>query len=273
VLVVGTSLCGPLRLTLRPGSAACCHRNGACYPVNVVERCSFNRRQGNEGAKRLFDVVLSSCGLIAAAPLILVIAIAIRVTMGKPVFYRQRRPGLHSVPFGLIKFRTMRDEFDARGRAIPQEERPTRLGYWLRRSSLDEIPELWTILQGDMSLVGPRPLLMEYLPLYTPEQARRHDVKPGLTGLAQVMGRHTVEWEDRFAYDLFYVDHQSLRLDARVLLRTVRAMTQGDGRRPANYFTGALAADGQDRSSVARGVDPRDQSSSIEPADAAGRTQ
>ncbi len=191
--------------------------------------------------KRLLDVALASCGLIATAPLIVLIAIAIRLSMGSPVFYRQQRPGLHAVPFELVKFRTMRDELDAEGRVIPREDRPTRLGYLLRRTSLDEIPELWSILKGDMSLVGPRPLLMEYLPLYTREQARRHEVKPGLTGLAQVMGRHTVAWEDRFAYDIYYVDHHSLRLDARILFRTIRVITQGDGRRPSDPFTGSVA--------------------------------
>lgn len=191
--------------------------------------------------KRLLDVVLASSGLIALAPLIAVIGVLIRLTMGSPVLFRQLRPGLHGEPFEIIKFRTMRDEFDSQGREIPQEERPTRLGFWLRRTSLDEIPELWTILRGDMSLVGPRPLLVEYLPLYTAEQARRHDVKPGLTGLAQVKGRHAISWEDRFAYDVWYVDHWSLRLDARILLKTFRAMLQGDGRRPADNFSGSGA--------------------------------
>lgn len=184
-------------------------------------------------------MILSAAGLVAAFPVIVLIAVAILAVDGRPVFYRHLRPGLHGEPFELIKFRTMRGAFDDRGRPIPQEERPTRLGYWLRKTSLDEIPELWTILKGQMSLVGPRPLLMEYLALYTPEQARRHEVKPGLTGLAQVMGRHNISWEQRFAYDLYYVDHWSMRLDARIMLMTLRAMTQGDGRRPANYFTGS----------------------------------
>ena len=196
--------------------------------------------------KRLLDVILATCGLIAGAPLMLVIAVAIRVSMGRPVLYRQLRPGLHAQPFELIKFRTMRDEYDEDGRQIPQEERPTRLGYWLRRTSFDELPELWAILKGDMSLVGPRPLLMEYLPLYTAEQARRHDVKPGLTGLAQVMGRHNVDWEDRFAYDLHYVDHRSFRLDAFILLRTIPAALQGDGRRPADDCAGSGEEAGED---------------------------
>ena len=159
--------------------------------------------------------------------------------MGRPILYRQLRPGLLGETFDLVKFRTMRGEYDSQGRPIPQEERPTRLGFWLRRTSLDEIPELWSILKGDMSLVGPRPLLVEYLPLYTTEQARRHDVKPGLTGLAQIMGRQTISWEQRFAYDTYYVDHWSLRLDARIIMGTLRVLTAGDGRRPANYFRGS----------------------------------
>jgi lipopolysaccharide/colanic/teichoic acid biosynthesis glycosyltransferase len=189
--------------------------------------------------KRLLDIVFAASGLVALSPLLLVTAIAIRVSMGRPVLYRQQRPGLEGKAFELIKFRTMRPELDERGRPVPQEERPTPLGYWLRKTSLDEIPELWAILKGDMSLVGPRPLLMEYLPLYTPEQARRHEAKPGLTGLAQVMGRHTLSWDRRFAYDLHYVDHWSLRLDAWIMLATIRSITSGDGRRPANYFTGS----------------------------------
>ena len=205
---------------------------------------AHGRPAGAPRLKRALDVILSAAGLVAAFPVIVAIAVAILLVDGRPVFYRHLRPGLHGEPFELIKFRTMRGAFDDRGRPIPQEERPTRLGYWLRKTSLDEIPELWTILKGRMSLVGPRPLLMEYLALYTPEQARRHEVKPGLTGLAQVMGRHNISWEQRFAYDLYYVDHWSMRLDARIMLMTLRAMTQGDGRRPANYFTGsALNAD------------------------------
>ena len=187
----------------------------------------------------MLDVVLAASCLIALLPLMVVIACAIRFTMGTPVLFRQIRPGLHARPFELVKFRTMRDEYDRHGRRIPQEERPTRLGSWLRMTSLDEIPELWAVIKGDMSLVGPRPLLLEYLPLYTTEQARRHDVRPGLPGLAQVMGRHSVPWDQRFAFDIYYVDHWSHRLDARILLRTLRVMTAGDGRRPANYFQGS----------------------------------
>lgn len=195
------------------------------------------------GIKRCLDVVFAASGLVALTPLMLLIGLAIRISMGGPVLYRQLRPGLEGRPFELRKFRTMRDELDDAGRPVPQELRPTRLGYWLRRTSLDEIPELWAILKGDMSLVGPRPLLLEYLPLYTAEQARRHTVKPGLTGLAQVMGRHTISWEQRFAYDVHYVDHWSLRLDAWIMLRTLRSLASGDGRRPAYYFTGSSTDD------------------------------
>jgi lipopolysaccharide/colanic/teichoic acid biosynthesis glycosyltransferase len=189
--------------------------------------------------ERGLDLVFAACGLVALAPVMLVIAGAIRISMGRPILYHQLRPGLHGETFDLVKFRTMRGEYDSQGRPIAQEERPTRLGFWLRRTSLDEIPELWSILKGDMSLVGPRPLLVEYLPLYTTDQARRHDVKPGLTGLAQIMGRHTISWEQRFAYDTYYVDHWSLRLDARIIMGTLRVLTAGDGRRPANYFRGS----------------------------------
>lgn len=222
--------------------------------------------------KRTLDVVLSAAGLVAASPVIVAIAVAILVTDGRPIFYRHARPGLHGEPFELVKFRTMRGETDDRGRPIPQEERPTRLGYWLRRTSLDEIHELWAILRGDMSLVGPRPLLMEYLPLYSPEQARRHDVKPGLTGLAQVMGRHTISWEQRFAYDLYYVDHWSMRLDARIMLMTLGAMTKGDGRRPANYFTGSAPAADQAASEASRvaGAGATTAASDMEPPAPAG---
>ncbi len=200
-------------------------------------------RPARLGIKRCLDVVFAASGLIALAPLMLLIGLAIRISMGGPVLYRQLRPGLEGRPFELIKFRTMRDALDDAGRPVPQELRPTRLGYWLRKTSLDEIPELWAILKGDMSLVGPRPLLLEYLPLYTAEQARRHTVKPGLTGLAQVMGRHTISWEQRFAYDVRYVDQWSLRLDAWIMLRTLRSLTSGDGRRPAYYFTGSSTDD------------------------------
>ena len=157
------------------------------------------------------------------------IAVAIRLEMGRPVLFRQARPGLRAVPFEVVKFRTMHDIRDSRGRLLPIEDRISRFGALLRHLSLDELPELWNILKGEMSLVGPRPLLMEYLPSYTPEQARRHEVRPGLTGLAQVNGRHALEWEDRFKLDIWYVDHWSVGLDLKILAATVKIVASGKG--------------------------------------------
>jgi lipopolysaccharide/colanic/teichoic acid biosynthesis glycosyltransferase len=174
------------------------------------------------------DVVLPVCALIVLSPLIIGIAIAIRVTMGSPVLFRQVRPGLHGRPFELIKFRSMHAEVDAHGRRRSMQERVTRLGAFIRRTSLDELPELWNILRGEMSIVGPRPLLMEYLPRYSAEQARRHEVRPGLTGLAQVSGRHELDWDDRFALDVWYVDHWNLRVDLRIMAATVRSILHGE---------------------------------------------
>jgi lipopolysaccharide/colanic/teichoic acid biosynthesis glycosyltransferase len=179
--------------------------------------------------KRLMDVSAAALGLVILAPAMALIAAAIRLEMGSPVVFRQVRPGLHARPFELVKFRTMRDSRDALGRPLPIEDRITRLGSLLRRLSLDELPELWNVLKGDMSLVGPRPLLMEYLPIYTPDEARRHEVRPGITGWAQVNGRHDLDWEARFRLDVWYVDHWSLGLDLRTLARTVRMVLSGQG--------------------------------------------
>ena len=171
--------------------------------------------------KRAFDLVAASVGLIALAPLLGVTALAIRLALGGPVIFAQRRPGRHGRPFVLYKFRTMSGARGADGGLLPDRERLTRLGRLLRRTSLDELPELVNVIRGDMSLVGPRPLLMEYLPRYTREQARRHDVRPGITGWAQLNGRNTLPWERRFELDVWYVEHQSLRLDVWILLLTV----------------------------------------------------
>jgi lipopolysaccharide/colanic/teichoic acid biosynthesis glycosyltransferase len=173
------------------------------------------------------DVILSLSGLVALSPLMLAIAIVIRFSMGAPILFRHTRPGRHAKPFQLLKFRSMRPQRDPDGRLLLDNERVTRVGAFLRRTSLDELPELWNILRGDMSLVGPRPLIMEYLPRYSPEQARRHEVRPGLTGLAQVNGRHLLSWERRFELDVWYIDHWSLRLDLRILAATLKIMTQG----------------------------------------------
>jgi lipopolysaccharide/colanic/teichoic acid biosynthesis glycosyltransferase len=181
------------------------------------------------GWKRAADLMIGAPLLLLAIPVMLLIALAIRINLGSPVFFTQQRPGLGGRPFRLIKFRSMRDVRDAGGTLLPDGDRLTRFGRWLRSTSLDELPELWNILRGDMSLVGPRPLLMEYLPLYSPEQARRHDVRPGLTGWAQISGRNTVDWDERFRLDLWYVDHMSPWLDLRILLRSVAVVFRGRG--------------------------------------------
>jgi len=174
-------------------------------------------------AKRTMDVVLSAAALAVLAVPMAVVAVAIRLTMGSPVLFRQQRPGRHGEVFTICKFRTMRDGPE------PDAERLTRLGRFLRATSLDELPELFNVLAGDMSLVGPRPLLVQYLDRYTPEQARRHEVRPGLTGLAQVSGRNATTWEERLALDVRYVDERSLLLDLRILARTVAAVLKREG--------------------------------------------
>ncbi|GAB6187876.1 sugar transferase [Thermopirellula anaerolimosa] len=177
--------------------------------------------------KRLLDIVGAATGLCLLAPLLLIIAVLVRRDLGRPVLFRQVRPGRGGRPFTMYKFRTMRDVCDAEGRPLPDAERLTPLGRLLRRFSLDELPELWNVLRGDMSLVGPRPLLMEYLPRYTPEQARRHDVRPGITGLAQVLGRNALPFSQRLALDVQYVDRFSLWLDAKILWWTLLKVPGG----------------------------------------------
>ncbi|TCL34664.1 lipopolysaccharide/colanic/teichoic acid biosynthesis glycosyltransferase [Azotobacter chroococcum] len=179
--------------------------------------------------KRLFDLLVATTALLLLAPLLLVLAWLVRRRIGTPVLFRQLRPGLHGRPFELLKFRSMREALDERGRPLPDAERLTPFGRFLRASSLDELPELWNVLRGDMSLVGPRPLLMEYLPLYTPEQARRHAVRPGITGWAQVNGRNALSWEEKFRLDVWYVDHRSFRLDLRILLLTLKRVLAREG--------------------------------------------
>ena len=171
--------------------------------------------------KRATDIVLSVLLLLFLLPLLVLLALLVRLAIGKPVLYRQLRPGLHEEPFELVKFRTMRVMRDDAGNPLSDEHRMTALGTILRRTSLDELPELWNVLKGDMSLVGPRPLLIEYLPLYTHEQGRRHDVLPGLTGWAQVNGRNAISWEEKFRLDAWYVDNQSFWLDLRILFMTL----------------------------------------------------
>lgn len=168
-------------------------------------------------------------GLIALSPVLLTVAVVVWLTMGWPVLFRQVRPGLQGEPFTLLKFRTMRDIQGPNGRPVADGERMTRVGRFLRSTSLDELPELWNVLKGEMSLVGPRPLLMQYLPLYSDEQRRRHDVRPGLTGWAQVNGRNALTWEDKFDMDVWYVDHRSFLLDLRILLRTLGQVARRNG--------------------------------------------
>jgi lipopolysaccharide/colanic/teichoic acid biosynthesis glycosyltransferase len=179
--------------------------------------------------KRGFDLALTIPGVILLSPLYLTVAIAVRAAIGRPIIFRQVRPGLHSRPFTLYKFRTMRDARDATGRLLPDAQRLTTLGKFLRATSLDELPELMNVLRGDMSLVGPRPLLVEYLPLYSAQQRRRHDVRPGITGWAQVNGRNALSWRDKFNLDVYYVDHLSFRLDLRILLLTLVRVVKRDG--------------------------------------------
>lgn len=182
-----------------------------------------------ERVKRAVDVVASALGLLVLSPLLLALAVLIAMKLGTPVLFTQDRPGLGGRIFRLYKFRTMTDARDEGGQLLPDSERLTALGRFMRSASLDELPELWNVLRGDMSLVGPRPLLVEYLSRYTPEQARRHEVRPGITGLAQVSGRNAVSWEERFALDVWYVDHRSFWLDLKILAMTVWKVLRREG--------------------------------------------
>lgn len=179
--------------------------------------------------KRLFDFSCSLIGLIILSPLLLITALLIRVKLGSPILFRQMRPGLYGRPFFVYKFRTMTDERDENGNLQPDEVRLTPFGQWLRKFSIDELPQLFNVLKGDLSLVGPRPLLMEYLELYSPEQERRHEVRPGITGWAQVNGRNTISWEEKFKLDVWYVNHQSFFLDIKIILLTVYKVFKREG--------------------------------------------
>lgn len=196
--------------------------------------------------KRLIDITASGAALVALSPVLAVIAYKVKKNLGSPVLFKQTRPGLDGKPFEMIKFRTMKDATDKQGNLLPDSERLTAFGQKLRSTSLDEIPELWNVLKGDMSLVGPRPLLMEYLPLYSSEQARRHDVRPGVTGYAQVNGRNAISWEEKFKLDTWYVDNQSLWLDIKILVKTVKQVLikdgiSADGEATMSKFTGNKA--------------------------------
>lgn len=193
--------------------------------------------------KRLFDLFASLFCLLLLSPVIFVVTIQIRRKLGSPVFFRQTRPGLNGKPFEMVKFRTMLDAIDKHGNPLPDDQRMTRFGSFLRATSLDELPELWNVLKGDMSLVGPRPLLMEYLPLYSEQQYRRHEVRPGVTGWAQVNGRNAISWEDKFKLDVWYVDNRSLWLDLKILFLTVKKVLvrdgiSGEGEATMSKFTG-----------------------------------
>ena len=180
-------------------------------------------------AKRLLDLIGSFFGLILLSPFLALLGIVVYFKLGRPVLYKQERPGLDGRPFILYKFRSMSEESDQEGRPLPDEKRLSSFGKFLRRWSLDEFPELWNVFLGEMSLVGPRPLLMEYLPRYTPEQRRRHDMKPGLTGWAQINGRNAITWDDRFRLDVWYVDHWSFWLDIKILMRTFFQFLKREG--------------------------------------------
>lgn len=201
--------------------------------VRARQRSSFYRR----GVKRAFDAAGAFVALLLLCPLMLVIAVAIRFAMGAPVIYRQRRPGLRGQPFTMLKFRTMSGHADSTGLPLADGERITALGRFLRRTSLDELPELINVLIGDMSLVGPRPLLLEYLPLYSPEQARRHELRPGITGWAQINGRNAIGWDEKFAYDVWYVDHCSLALDLKILWHSLFKVWHAEGISQAGHAT------------------------------------
>ncbi|EDM85006.1 sugar transferase [Limnobacter sp. MED105] len=194
--------------------------------------------------KRLFDVIVSLSVLVAFSPILLLVALLVRTKLGSPIFFTQIRPGLHGKPFKMVKFRTLTEQKDESGHYLPDADRLTSFGALLRSTSLDELPELWNVLKGDMSLVGPRPLLMEYLPLYTPEQYRRHEVRPGVTGWAQINGRNAIDWETRFQLDVYYVDHQSFWFDMKIIVLTAakvlkREGIQQEGQATVTKFTGS----------------------------------
>ncbi len=188
-------------------------------------------------SKRVFDLLLTIPGLVLISPLLFIVALLVRVTIGKPVLFRQKRPGYRAKLFTTYKFRTMTDECDANGELLPDEERITPLGQFLRATSIDELPGLINVLRGEMSLVGPRPLLPQYLALYSPEQARRHDVLPGITGWAQINGRNLISWQDKFRYDVWYVDHWSLWLDVKILAITFWKVIRREGINQVGHAT------------------------------------
>lgn len=198
--------------------------------------------------KRLLDIIAASMALLLLSPVIAIVALLVRQKLGSPILFKQVRPGLHGKSFNMMKFRTMLDAVDEQGNPLPDDVRLTDFGKFLRSTSLDELPGLWSVLKGDMSLVGPRPLLVEYLPLYSTKQARRHEVKPGITGWAQVNGRNAISWEQKFELDVWYVDNQSLLLDIKILFLTVwkvvrRKDISADGEATMSKFVGSTTHD------------------------------
>lgn len=194
--------------------------------------------------KRLLDIMIASIALVILSPLYIFVAYKVKKNLGSPVLFRQVRPGLNGIPFEMIKFRTMKDAVDIQGNPLPDHERLTPFGKMLRSTSLDEMPELWNVIKGDMSIVGPRPLLMEYLPLYNNEQAKRHNVRPGMTGHAQVNGRNAIGWDEKFKLDTWYVENQSVWLDFKIMLKTVKKVIAKDdineaGEATMSKFTGS----------------------------------
>ena len=223
------------------------------HAVREEVRSCWHREVHWRFGKRLFDLALTVPALLLLSPVMAVVAMLVRFKLGAPVLFRHQRPGIGGRPFILLKFRTMTNAHDANGELLPDEQRITRFGQELRRTSLDELPELINVLRGEMSLVGPRPLLMSYLDRYTREQMRRHDVLPGITGLAQVSGRNNLSWEKKFALDVWYVDHCSFWLDIKVLAMTIRAVLGGEGVSAPGFFSAPIfqGAAAHDRDSAA----------------------
>ena len=206
----------------------------------------------SNSGQRVADLLMASTAVIILAPVLLIVALLVRILLGKPVLFRQRRSGLHGIPFTCLKFRTMNEATDAVGSLLPDADRLTGVGNFLRRTSLDELPELWNVLRGDMSVVGPRPLLPEYLPRYTPLQRRRLEVKPGITGWAQVNGRNGLNWEEKFNLDVWYVDHRSLWLDSKIFCWTLLKVFEREGISRMGHatmpeFLGTQDCDGDER--------------------------
>ena len=187
--------------------------------------------------KRLLDLVVGIFGIITFSPIFLIIGLILIFKLGRPIFFIQKRPGLHCIPFSFYKFRTMNEERDSKGELLPDDLRLSSFGHWLRKKSLDELPSLWNVIKGDISLVGPRPLLMEYIPLYSKYQARRHEIKPGITGWAQINGRNSISWSRKFELDVWYVENQSFWLDLKILFKTLWKVFSMEGISHAGHVT------------------------------------